>query len=824
MELLAPAGNWEAFLAAVLNGADAVYIGGHYFNARRGAENFSIDQIKKAVEFAHLRGVKVYVTVNTLLHSNEFNSALDYIYTLYNTDIDAVILQDLGLFGMLAELLPDLPLHASTQMTVHNTEGVQLLQQQGIKRVVLARELSLPDLRQIRENVSAELEVFVHGALCYSYSGQCLFSSMAGGRSGNRGRCAQPCRLPYILQAEKSGQQETPGKYLLSPADLALIDYLPDLYDSGITSLKIEGRMKRPEYVTIVTRSYRQLLDYMADHTNKPDPGILKQQMLGIFNRSFTPGYLDPGVVRRLSMQRPDNRGIYIGEVISQNADGWTTIRLTEELSVGDGIEIRMPRGKSAAFTVEQIKAAERLVNSAASGQEISLRVAARAAARDRVYKTHDVTLIKSAQASYEHIDYQIVPVDIEVILHQGQPLQVIYKTDSGQEAKAHTSSLAAWAEQQPLDEEVLKQKLGRLGDTPFKMNRFSLTTDGSLIIPFKEINQARRQAVDQLKQLITVRNQRRQDIGAFKYDKEKYLANPTRPARIKQFPELRVLVNSIETASQAILAGADRVYLAAEGLGTQRRPDPDEISRLKQAAREKSCEFMLALPRIQKPTDSFDYHQLIQKVNFTEVLVGDLGSIYWCRQKGVSFWTDYSLNVINPYSLNLLKQWGAKGICASPELSMEQLKLFPDLGDMELLVYGELILMVSQTCVLYEVLEGKQKCSHWCQRDQYNLCDSKGYTFPVQGDADCRFYIFNSRTLAITNDLPRIISLSPGGVRLEMRRSSAEQVKQVVSVYRSALNDIAAGEKINADQMKAQLEPYSFSPFTKGHYYRGVE
>jgi putative protease len=272
MELLAPAGGRDAFFAAIENGADAVYIGGTSFSARQSAENFDNEQIKAAVDYAHLRDRKIYVTVNTLIDNNEFSEVLDYIYTLHNKSVDAIIVQDLGLMNAVRKTMPSVRIHASTQMTIHNAEGVNFLREQGIKRIVLARELSRDDLSAIRrETGDVELEIFVHGALCYCYSGQCLFSSIVGGRSGNRGRCAQPCRLGYDLYSGKRAARldlEGQGRHLLSPADLCLLDYLGEIKKVGVTSLKIEGRMKRPEYVAIVTRIYREVLDKLQDSPN----------------------------------------------------------------------------------------------------------------------------------------------------------------------------------------------------------------------------------------------------------------------------------------------------------------------------------------------------------------------------------------------------------------------------------------------------------------------------------------------------------------------------------------------------------------------------
>jgi putative protease len=826
LELLAPAGSWLALAAAIENGADAVYLGGPAFNARHSAENFTVDMIKKAVEYAHLRDVKLYVTVNTLLHSHEINPVLDYVFELYNLDVDAVILQDLGLLNLLRELLPDLTIHASTQMTVHNIDGVELLAQQGVKRVVLARELALEEIDTIVKNVSIELEMFVHGALCYSYSGQCLFSSLVGGRSGNRGRCAQPCRLPYSLYSERRGQYVREGKYLLSPSDLALIDYLPALNDIGVKSLKIEGRMKRPEYVAVVTRSYRQILDHISNHSRQSDSEVLKQEMAAIFNRNFTPGYLDSRVLRRLSIQRPNNRGVYIGKVVSRNSDGRTTIHLHKPLSIGDGVEIWVPQGKSPAFTVERMEVNGRTANSTVSGDLVVLQVDEKVGDHDQVFKTHDDSLLRSVQSSFESFEYPQIPVDVHVYLTKDKPMRVVYRTDHGHEATAQTVSPAESAQQRPLDETTLADKLGRLGNTPYTLRSLTMLGEDSLIVPFSEINQVRRDAVKQLNESIIVRNPHQIGAAQFHAQKKDYLAT----ALIKQskdrnrVPQLRVMVSSIEAARQAVAAGADRVYLTLEGLGTHKRPCPDEIRELEQQGSRQGCEIVPALSRILKPGDQFDYTRLIEESGCSQVMAGDLGGINWCRSSGLEFWADYSLNILNPITLKQLKVWGAKGGCASPELKLSQLRQFPDLSAVELLVYGEILLMVSQTCVLYEVLEKKTECSHWCLRDQYYLKDDKGYTFPVLSDADCRFYIFNSRTLSMIDDLSKLAALAPGAFRLEMRRASAGQVSQVVSIFKKALENIAADQKESNEELRAQLEQCSPSPFTKCHYYRGVE
>lgn len=825
MELLAPAGSWNALIAAVANGADAIYLGGPGYNARQSAENFSRDQISRAVEFAHGRNRKIYITVNTLLRDQEIHSALDYVFELYQRDIDAVIVQDIGLLAAIRELLPDLRVHASTQMTVHNAQGVQLLHQQGVKRVVLARELSWQDIGLIRDCSEPELEVFVHGALCYSYSGQCLFSSMVGGRSGNRGRCAQPCRLPYTLNSHSGKQYETKGRYLLSPSDLSLIEYLPQLVEKGIDSLKIEGRMKRPEYVAIVTRAYRQALDLVASGGRTAQAGVLQEQMKRIFNRTFTPGYFDDRVLRRLSTQRPNNRGVYIGRVVSQDHQGYTRIHLHDELAVGDGVDIWVSRGKGPAFIVQHMEVDGQTVQSASSGQTVSLALNDRVSPHDRVFKTHDQKLMASAQSSIRDTGRQMIAVDVHVKLRAGRPMQVAYRTESGWEAAAQSASPAVPAQQNPLDQSVLEDKLGRLGNTLFRLHHLHLDSEGELIVPFSEINQMRRTAVEKLTRLVVAKHQRQVEASVFDRNKSQYLAARPRPVGSNsRLPELRVLISSVKAARAALQGGADTAYLALEGPGDRRRPRAGDIRQLIGEFEQSGKKVIPVMPRIHKPTDRFDYGKLALEAECSQVMAGDLGWIRWCQQNAMRFWTDYNLNVLNSHTVDQLIQWGAVGVCASPELTLTQLQSFPNLGELELVVYGELVLMVSETCVLYEVLEEQPRCSHWCRQDSFYLQDEKGYAFPVQGDADCRLSVFNSRTLSMLQDLPGLVKARPAGLRLELRRAELHQVEPIVSVFRSALDDIAADVKPDYEALRTCLEQNSRSAFTKGHYYRGVE
>ncbi|HEY3423156.1 MAG TPA: peptidase U32 family protein, partial [Negativicutes bacterium] len=374
IELLAPVGNREALVAAVESGADAVYLAGKLFGARASATNFSEEELADAVRFVHLRGVLVYVTVNTLLDNTEIPVLIRYLQYLYQIGVDAIIVQDIGVAKIVRDMLPAMPVHASTQMTIHNLDGVEFLAEIGFERVVLARESSLADLKHICSNTTIEIESFVHGALCIGYSGQCLMSSLIGGRSGNRGRCAQPCRLPYTL-VNKNGddvlKEAQAGEYLLSPKDFNTLELLPQMIEAGVNSLKIEGRMKRPEYVAVVVDTYRRAIDaYLADKHNYVVTQEDQKDLAQIFNRDFTTAYLEGKQGRNMmSDRRPNNRGVRIGRVISYDLNSqMVTLKLDEPLWVNDIVEFWVKVGGRVSSTVSLMKVKGESVQFAPAG------------------------------------------------------------------------------------------------------------------------------------------------------------------------------------------------------------------------------------------------------------------------------------------------------------------------------------------------------------------------------------------------------------------------------------------------------------------------
>lgn len=831
MELLAPAGNWEAFLAAIENGADAVYLGGRQFSARQYADNFDLDGIRQAVEYAHVRERKVYVAVNTLIDAGELREVLDYVFELQQLGVDALIIQDIGLLSALRRVFPELRLHASTQMTVHNSEGVRFLAEKGISRVVLARELSERDIRAIRERVGdVELEVFAHGALCYSYSGQCLFSSVVGGRSGNRGRCAQPCRLAYRLRAAGGTGTNGEGGFVISPADLCLIEYLPAIQAAGVTSLKIEGRMKKAEYVATVTRVYRECLERLKQGDYRVSAKE-REELAGIFNRNFTRGWWagwTPGI---LSSTRPNNRGSYLGRIIAQDENYVTRIRLKKELRLGDGIEVWVGRGKNPGMVVREMEVEGHPVNEAGRGEEVVVRLPGRAWPGDRVFKTHDSRLVEKALQTIKANRMEgRVPVKASVELVGGAPLCITLMDEEGNQARACTRSVARTALTSPLTSDDLYEKVNRLGNTCFRLRDFSLTLEEGLMVPFSEVNEARRLAVARLYEIRLARTR------PASIDRRQYLENlrreeaagvlPAGNEPVTARPLLSVFVSRVEDARLALEAGADRVYLGLEGMGGRKRPGFDEVFSLRDLAAGWKKELILALPRITKPFDRVPWDD-IARISPDGVLAGNLGAFAEVRKRDLPVFCDYSLNTFNPRAVCFWLAEGAAGVCLSPELSLQQLQNWPGKvrAAAEALVHGELVLMVSEYCPLRANLrsEGGESCRRVCQDDNFSLQDRKGFIFPLETDADCRAYLFNSRTLCMLEDLPRFLRLGFQSLRIEARRGSGRYIKTTVRLYRMVLDALLGGRKVDIDRAKAELGRVVPSEFTKIHYYRGV-
>ena len=841
-ELLAPAGGWEALVAAVQNGADAVYLGGRRFSARAGAENFDDQQLSRAVEYCHLRGVRVYVALNTLLADAELDAAARYLTFLYNTGVDAVIVQDLGLIRMANQILPELELHASTQMTVHNAPAAQYLKELGLKRIVLAREMSLAEIKEIRSSAGVEVEVFIHGALCICYSGQCLMSSLIGGRSGNRGRCAQPCRLPYQL-VDRAGKPESAtagtGEYLLSPRDINLSRHLPELVSAGIDSFKIEGRMKRPEYVATVVRIYSGLLDRSARGLEAVVSAEEEAELTQIFNRDFSTGYFFGTRGKDLmSYKRPNNRGVHLGRVRRYDRrERRAQVLLEGSLQVGDGIEIWVTEGGRVGIEVREIRVAGKQVDRAKQGELAELTVEGKIHPGDRVFKTHDTQLIEQARVTFSSSrETRKVPLVFTVRAKTGAPLSLKVQDQAGCSGEAVGTVPAEPALNRPLTEEFLLEQLDRLGNTPYELERLDFTATGSIMVPVREINEVRRQALEQLSRCRADRWRRQEVPQALVEQRWKTAGQATGLETWSQYSQdlkLAVSVPDLAGLKAALRGGADVIYLGGDDLRFCPPLTREDLAAAGSLCREQGVKLVLATSRIIHTGELGRVEDLVKAAadaGAAGVLAGNLGLLARLITGGLlPVYGDFGLNVFNRQAVMLLMEAGVSGFTLSPELTMEQIGPVAGLGlPAEAIVHGALPLMVSMYCAPGSLLGGAggdTSCGNPCGTWQGGLKDRIGVVFPVEVDRHCRMHVFNSRDLCLLDNVGRLLDSGVRVLRVEARKEGPGYVEQVVATYRRALDRYQAGQPYHGDldAEKELLAKHSPAGFTRGHYFRGV-
>lgn len=846
-ELLAPAGNWEALVAAVQNGADAVYLGGRLYNARQYAGNFDSTELPRAIEYAHVRGVKVYVTVNILLSDGELVDALRFLHQIQKMGADAAIIQDLGLLKLARKVIPELPLHASTQMTVHNLSTARLLQKAGAERIILARELPLAAVKEMVQKSGAGVEVFVHGALCVCYSGQCLMSSLIGGRSGNRGRCAQPCRLNYTLVDLPGGRPaaapgET-GEYLLSPRDLNLSACLPDLIEAGVSAFKIEGRMKRPEYVATVVRVYRNLLDRCT--AGEPFYVLPEEaeDLAQIFNRGFTTGYLyGRQGAEMMSYKRPNNRGLFLGRVkFYDPVRRQAGVLLERELCVGDGIEFWVTRGGRLAGEVRRLEEAGREVERAPAGSAVRLDVGGRVFPGDRVFKTHDRQLIEKARASFASPrEQKKFPVYFVVTALWGEPLAVEVYDEEGNRGRACTDSPVQEAVNRPLTREFLEKQLNRLGNTPYEMAAVDCRLDENSHVPVSEINDARRMALDELSRARAEFFRSQPPLAESVFEdrlSRVFLPGETvwqsRPAR----PRLAAAVSGLACAQAAVEAGAGEVIFSSDCFRS-RYPafSHDKFVRevlwAAEMCKKAGVEFVLALPRILMDGEEAEFIELIRHTGreyLSAVMVTSPGLIEAVKKAGCPAYTCYSIPVFNHQAARFLCACGADRVTLSPELNLQQIKELLSLAGVpaEIIVHGQLALMVSEYCPVGAVLGGgrPESCSRPCRGRSFGLKDRTGAVFPLELDRYCRMHLFNSVDLCVLEEIDALADLCPDALRVEARRARPEYVRAAVEAYRQVLDAAVYGnKKPDTAGLKEKLAGLpDFAGFTRGHLFRGV-
>lgn len=838
-ELLAPAGSREALVAAVQNGADAVYLGGQQFNARRSADNFNEQELVEVIQYAHARGVKVYVTVNILLADTELKEAVRFLHFIYNAGADAAIVQDLGLVKLAKQVIPELNLHASTQMTAHNTPGVQFLKEAGLKRIVMARELSLAEVREIKEQTDIQLETFTHGALCVCYSGQCLMSSMIGGRSGNRGRCAQPCRLEYRLVDDRGRELVDPdktGEYLLSPRDLNTSAHIPELIDAGIDSFKIEGRMRRPEYVATVIRVYRFLIDRaLEDGKYYIDPAEaveLKQ----IFNRDFTTGYFFgvPGA-KMMSYKRPNNRGVKLGRISRYDKEKKLAfIELDAPLSLGDGIEVWVTRGGRAGTEVTEMFLGTQKITAAGPGSTVAVRLDGHIYPGDRVFKNNDAQLMEKAVRTYSSSRENIrIALDFKIKARLGELMQIQARDPEGVAAEAETVGLAEEAIKRELTPDFLANQLNRLGNTPFVLGQLECDIEPGLMVPVSEINDARRRVVESiLEERVRLRCNRPVSLQTMEHRLDQAFSGPIID-KTPRLPLLALAVNGLGCTRAAVQSGADLIYYGGDVYRRQGHNDLEQLRKAREYCQGKNIGFYLATPRILHDRELERFLNVLDQAMSLKpdgVVVSSYGLLHKLREiYDVPLITDFYLNAFNSQSVKFLQEQGILRVTLSPELTGQQIVgLIPKVSvETELVVQGTLPLMVSRYCAVGSLLGGKEtgkSCSAPCRGKTFALRDRKEVLFPVETDANCMMHIYNSRELCLLDTLPYLVETGPAVLRVEARREDEQYIARTAGAYRRVLDALGRKGAELPDLGAMVQELAAQGPgFTRGHYYRGV-
>lgn len=787
VEILSPAGSYESLKAAIAAGADAVYVGGSRFGARAYADNLNEEQLLEAIDYVHLHGKKIYLTINTLLKENELKNELyDYLMPYYMQGIDAVIVQDIGVLQFVKEQFPDLPIHASTQMTITNRFGAEFLEKLGVERVVTAREMELNEIEEITRHTNLEIESFVHGALCYCYSGQCLFSSLIGGRSGNRGQCAQPCRLPYKAAGDSC------NKYLLSLKDICTLDVIPKLIEAGIYSLKIEGRMKKPEYVALVTAMYRKYVDmYLKNGKNgytvkQKD----REKLMDLYNRGgFHEGYYFTKNGRdMLSLNRPNHAGVPALKIVKQNGKSVTATALVD-IHRGDIIEL--PDGKEN-FT---------FANDVLTGQNTTFYTHN----KQQFQKAHVLNRTRNEQLLQE-INSSIIQQNIKekidgtLFLHVDKPAKlilthhnttVVVDGEPVQDAISH-----------PMDAGRIEKQIRKTGNTEFEFENLTVDLKGSVFVPMQTLNELRRNGIEKLQNAI-LETYRREKKKQIKYGLKKESTNTF------HVPFLHVYVESLEQLECALsVEKIRRIYLDCNAIDYIWKSKT--LSELCDSAHSQGKEIYLAMPHIFRKDAinkyESEYAQILNE-KWDGVLVRNYESYAFLRQHDYDkrIVTDHNLYQFNQYSKKFWEKQGIEYTTAPLELNCGELQEL-GLEHSELIVYGYLPMMLSAQCVL--------KTTNGCKKQKgiATIQDRYQKTFAVRNCCNyCYNVIYNTTPLVLLDQKKDIMNLKPQALRLHFTTENRNTMQEILQLY----EDVFYKDK---EVCGPDME------FTRGHFKRGIK
>ncbi|MEZ0217023.1 MAG: DUF3656 domain-containing protein [Rariglobus sp.] len=854
-ELLSPAGDWECAKAAVENGADAIYFGLDKFNARMRAHNFTEADLPALMEFLHRRGVRGYVTFNTLVFANELADAEQYLRSIISAGVDAAIVQDVGICRLIRKLSPDFPIHASTQMTITSAAGLDFARDLGCNLAVLARECSIAEIEKMQEAQSAAssefqvsgfklsgdakpetsnpklpLEVFVHGALCVAYSGQCLTSESLGGRSANRGECAQACRMPYDLFSD--GVQVPLGdkRYLLSPQDLAGIDVLPELVKAGVSSLKIEGRLKSPEYVASITRVYREALDKIGSEfqvsgfkfsgnnakpeTQNPKPSAPtppKYDLEMSFSRGLYTGWFKGINNQELVHARfGKKRGVYLGEV-SRVVGERVHVKLEGPLKLGDGVvfDAGKPDQGEEGGRVYEISTPK---SAAPGSNEVALAFRhgsinfTRIQPGNLLWKTNDPELDKRVRQTFEgdKIRYQR-PIRIEVHGLSGKPFTLIARDEDGHIVQKQSEVMLAPAEKQPLSTDRLKDQLGRLGGTPFRLGDLVNHLEGDVILPVSELNRLRREAAAELEAQAAAPKRWALNPETVGTRSPSSLTEEISGNAQQRVPtadcELTILVRNLEQLEAAIRCGAQTVYCEFEDPKKYReavRIFHESFGCSTGAPGSARPSIWVLPPRIFKAGEEWILN-LVRSSNADGYVVRNYEHLKFfadCRKRG-----DFSLNVANPLAAeHFIQRYGLERVTASYDLNVVQLEaLISSVQSpwLEITLHQHMPMFHMEHCVFCAFLsKGKDyhDCGRPCEKHAVSLRDRTGSELPLKADAGCRNTVYNNRAQTGAEYFDRFRALGAQNFRVEFVNEGAAEVTRTLAHYQKLLRGEIGG------------------------------
>lgn len=807
MELLAPAGTMENFMAALESGADAIYLGGKVFNARAHAANFGIDELREAVRLAHILDVSVYVTVNILIGDTELGELENYLKDLDSIGVDAIIVQDLAVAEIAKRVAPNIHLHGSTQMTAATLDAVRFYESLGFTRVVLARELSLKEIQHICKHCKAEIEVFVHGALCVCYSGQCLMSSFIGGRSGNRGACAQPCRLPYELLDSK-GESVLPKHeaYLLSPKDLNYSEHMNELVAAGVTSFKVEGRMKKVSYVRQVIGTYREILDEASIHENQ------RKALASGFNRGFSTAYLEDTVGRQMmTVVAPNHQGKPIGE--SYTKKGEVYLSLTEPIEQGSLVKILQSNGSVTYYTVDDEWTC--VSDTLYKGRP------AEGLAVGQLYLASTPKNTKSRGLQEFTRKY-----DMSVYLSVGSNGETNYTEltailDSGLSVTVTNEYVPAIANKVSTSLEKVTEQLGRLGNTLFRLSYVDIP-DGPYMWPASVLNALRRDAVTALETALITHHveswQALQVTGDVDYDfkAQHELSYDTCPMISARVDEIEGVKAAISGGAQKIVFGGDRLSRIPYALSIY-----DEVARLC-AQSDVICTF--ATPRVVKDDEVEAYKHTLEAIvqaHPDSISIHVPQALLWLRELGYTgaIEADTGLNIFNTPTLHFWEQLHISCVNPSQELTLKQITELAKHSHVpiETMIHGYTEMMISEYCAIASFVGtgSKVNCPMPCVKESYSLKDRKGEIFPIRTDPYCRMHIMNSHEMDMRAYVPMLLQKGISILRVDGRHMKPSYVKDIVSQYVG----IATGT-MEAPPKKIDSQGESI---TRGHYFRGI-